>query len=40
MADRMQVGGNHYTKHVYQPWDIIDAYGLDFYERIRTAWKT
>jgi len=27
-----QVGGTHYTKHKIQPWDIIDAYGLNFYE--------
>ena len=27
-----QVGGNHYTKHSIQPWDIIDEYGLNFYE--------
>jgi len=28
-----QVGGDHYRQHEgLQPWDIIDAYGLDFYE--------
>lgn len=27
-----QVGGNHYLKMKIQPWDIIDAIGLDFYE--------
>lgn len=27
-----QVGGNHYAKHTIQPWDIIDEYGLNFYE--------
>lgn len=27
-----QVGGDHYKKHLIQPWDIIDAYHLDFYE--------
>lgn len=27
-----QVGGDHYARHAIQPWDIIDAYGLDFYE--------
>jgi hypothetical protein len=26
-----QVGGTHYQKAI-QPWDIIDAYDLDFYE--------
>lgn len=31
-VDRKQVGGDHYTMHKIQPWDIIDAYGLDFYE--------
>lgn len=29
---KKQVGGDHYAKHSIQPWDIIDAYGLDFYE--------
>jgi len=27
-----QIGGNHYKKNSIQPWDIIDDYGLDFYE--------
>lgn len=27
-----QVGGDHYSKHKIQPFDIIDEYGLDFYE--------
>lgn len=28
-----QVGGEHYNKHGnIQPWDIIDNYGLNFYE--------
>ena len=27
-----QVGGDHYVKHSIQPWDIIDEYGLDYYE--------
>lgn len=27
-----QVGGDHYKKHKIQPWDIIDEYGLNFYE--------
>lgn len=31
-AEKKQVGGDHYTMHKIQPWDIIDAYGLDFYE--------
>lgn len=30
-SDR-QVGGSHYKKHSIQPWDIIDEYGLGFYE--------
>lgn len=30
-ADR-QVGGDHYRQTGIQPWDVIDAYGLDFYE--------
>lgn len=30
---RRQVGGDHYLKHGdMQPFDIIDAYGLNFYE--------
>jgi len=31
-ASDKQVGGDHYKKHLIQPWDIIDAYDLDFYE--------
>jgi hypothetical protein len=31
-ASDKQVGGDHYKKHLIQPWDIIDAYHLDFYE--------
>lgn len=27
-----QVGGDHYKVTSIEPWDIIDAYGLDFYE--------
>lgn len=27
-----QVGGSHYVSHRIQPWDIIDEYGLGFYE--------
>lgn len=27
-----QIGGSHYKKHIIQPWDIIDEYGLGFYE--------
>ena len=27
-----QVGGDHYKRHKIQPWDIIDEYGLNFYE--------
>ena len=30
-ADR-QIGGSHYKQHSIQPWDIIDEYGLGFYE--------
>ena len=26
-----QVGGDHYSKHTIQPWDIVDEYGLDHY---------
>jgi hypothetical protein len=27
-----QVGGNHYKKLKVQPWDVIDACGLGYYE--------
>ena len=30
--NQKQVGGNHYCKHSIQPWDIIDEWGLNFYE--------
>ena len=30
-ADR-QVGGNHYKERSMQPWDVIDAFNLGFYE--------
>jgi len=26
-----QVGGDHYSRHTIQPWDIIDEYELDYY---------
>jgi len=29
---RKQVGGTHYNSHRFMPFDIIDEYGLDFYE--------
>jgi hypothetical protein len=33
MADRKkQIGGDHYSRHTIQPFDIIDEYGLNFYE--------
>ena len=33
MPDRdYQVGGDHYSRHTIQPFDIIDEYGLNFYE--------
>ena len=31
-ASDKQVGGDHYKKHLTQPWDIIDDYNLNFYE--------
>jgi len=31
MSDK-QIGGDHYAKHKIQPWDIIDEYGLNYYE--------
>lgn len=27
-----QIGGDHYLKMKIQPWEIIDAHGLNFYE--------
>jgi hypothetical protein len=27
-----QVGGDHYSRHTIQPFDIIDEYDLNFYE--------
>ncbi len=27
-----QVGGDHYSRHSIQPFDIIDEYDLNFYE--------
>lgn len=30
--ERTQVGGNHYTKHKIQPFDVIVDYDLDFFE--------
>lgn len=33
MPDRdYQVGGDHYSRHRIQPFDIIDEYDLNFYE--------
>lgn len=29
--DDKQVGGDHYKKHAFTPWEIIDEYKLDFY---------
>jgi hypothetical protein len=26
MAGDSQVGGDHYTKHTIQPWDVVDSY--------------
>ena len=31
-ATDKQVGGNHYKDKKLQPWDIIDALDLNFYE--------
>jgi len=30
-AKDRQVGGDHYQRRI-QPWDIVDEYGLDYYE--------
>ena len=29
---KKQIGGNHYKNLKIQPWEIIDANGLNFYE--------
>jgi len=29
---RYQIGGDHYVRHQIQPWDIIECYGLNFWE--------
>jgi len=29
---KKQVGGSHYKDTPIQPWHIVDAYGLNFYE--------
>ena len=26
------LGGDHYSRHSIQPWDVIEEYGLDFWE--------
>ena len=31
MSNR-QVGGDHYARHDIQVWDVIDEYGLSYYE--------
>ena len=31
-AKDTQIGGNHYKDCAIEPWDIIDANNLDFYE--------
>ena len=31
-ANEQQVGGDHYKRQAIQPWDIIVANGLDFFE--------
>ena len=31
-ANRFQVGGDHYSKHKIQHWDIVQEYGLNYFE--------
>ena len=31
-ARKMNIGESDYSKHEIQPWDIIEEYGLDFWE--------
>lgn len=32
MDKRKQVGGDHYSRHLIQPVDIIDEYELNYFE--------
>jgi hypothetical protein len=31
-ASTRQVGGDHYRRYRFQPWQIVEEYGLDFFE--------
>ena len=31
-ANHDQVDGDHYKTHAIQPWDVIECYGLDYWE--------
>ncbi len=31
-VNKRMEGGTHYTKHTVQVWDIVEMYGLDFFE--------
>lgn len=31
-ARQIQVGGDHYSKHKIQVWDVVDEYDLSYYE--------
>ena len=37
-CSKKQIGGDHYLRMKLQPWDIIDAHGLDFYEGTALAY--
>ena len=31
-ANKRQVGGSHYKRLVYEPWDVIASWGLGFFD--------
>lgn len=31
-ADDHMAGGNHYKKHTYETWDVINDWGLGFFD--------
>lgn len=31
-ANKRQVGGNHYKKHVLEHWDLVALYGWDYFQ--------
>jgi hypothetical protein len=31
-ANDTQVGGDHYKDHIYEHWDIVEDWGLDYFQ--------